>query len=258
MTSTTKRFFTALDLGQVFDFSTLAVIERLEQMGEWDPVVFAWKKRTMLRLRYLERIPLGTPYPDVVLRVRDVMRQVAAEGLCELVVDGTGVGRPVVDLLRRSGLPCNLRPAIVTGGIAESYSDGYNHVPKRDLIAGLQVALQQGKLQIAGGLKFGPAFVTEMADMRVKITSPGHEQFGAWREGSHDDLVFAVALACWAARKAYPRDLGGKQEYWTVCLRRADADLPGETRRTCPPEPQFASATIAKLDLFRQTPPSAS
>ena len=61
MTSTTKRFFTALDLGQVFDFSTLAVIERVEQMGEWDPVLFAWKKRTLLRLRYLERIPLGTP-----------------------------------------------------------------------------------------------------------------------------------------------------------------------------------------------------
>ena len=63
---------------------------------------------------------MGTPYPDVVLRVRDVSRQVAAEGACELVVDGTGVGRPVVDLLRRSGLPCSLRPVIVTGGIAES------------------------------------------------------------------------------------------------------------------------------------------
>src|SRR5580704_10725607 len=94
-----KRFYVGLDLGQVCDFSTLAAIERVELMGEWDPVVFAWKKRTVRRLRYLERIPLGTPYPDVVRRVTDVMRQVAVEGTSELVGDGTGVGRPVVDLL---------------------------------------------------------------------------------------------------------------------------------------------------------------
>jgi hypothetical protein len=219
--SSPKRFFAALDLGQVSDFSTLAVIERVELVGEWDPVVFAWEKRAMLRLRFLERIPLGTPYPEVVRRVNDVMRQVAAEGTSELVVDGTGVGRPVVDLLRCSGLRCSLRPAIVTGGIAESYSDGFCHIPKKDLITGLQVALQQGTLQIAAGMKFGPALVMEMADMRVKITSPGNEQFGAWREGTHDDLVFAVALAVWAARKAYPRDIGGKQEYWNVYLRNA-------------------------------------
>ena len=72
-----KRFFAALDLGQVSDFSTLAVIERIQLVGDWDPVAFAWKKRTLLRLRYLERIPLGTSYPDVVCRVNDVMRQLA-------------------------------------------------------------------------------------------------------------------------------------------------------------------------------------
>ena len=227
-----KRFFAALDLGQVCDFSTLAVIDRVELRGPWDPAAFAWEKRTLLRLRYLERIPLGTSYPDVVRRTKEVIRQVAAGGTSELVVDGTGVGRPVVDLLRQSDLPCHLRAAIVTGGTAESHSDGYSHIPKKDLISGLQVALQQGTLQIAGGMKIRPALVTEMAEMRVKITSPRHEQFGAWREGSHDDLVFAVALACWAARKAYPRDIGGRHNYWPVYLRSADAGPRGGSRTT--------------------------
>ncbi len=202
-----KKFFVGLDLGQVCDFSTLAVIERVELPGEWDAAAFAHKKTITLRLRFLERIPLGTPYPEVVERVADVMRQVASGGHSELIVDGTGVGRPVVDLLRRSRLPCNVRAAIVTGGNAEQYSDGFNHIPKKDLITGLQIMLQQGTLQIAGGLKFANALITEMAGMRVKITSPGHEQFGAWREGSHDDLVFSVALATWAARNAYPNDI---------------------------------------------------
>ena len=46
-----KRFFAALDLGQVSDFSTLAIIERIQLVGDWDPVVFAWQQRIMLRLR---------------------------------------------------------------------------------------------------------------------------------------------------------------------------------------------------------------
>lgn len=135
-----------------------------------------------------------------------------------MLVDATGVGRPVIDLLRAAGLQCTLTPAVITGGISEGYADGFRHIPKRNLITGLQIALQRGDLQIAGGMKFGPALVTEMAEMRVKITSPGHEQFGAWREGTHDDLVFAVALACWGARKCYPGDIGGRQQYWTGWL----------------------------------------
>ena len=38
----------------------------------------------------------------------------------------------------------------------------------------------------------------ELLNFRVKITAAANETFGAWREGEHDDLVLAVALACWA------------------------------------------------------------
>jgi len=54
----------------------------------------------------------------------------------------------------------------------------------------------------------------EMMDMRVKATPAGNEQFGAWREGEHDDLVFAVALACWGAKKRYPEKPTGEAAYW--------------------------------------------
>ena len=50
--------------------------------------------------------------------------------------------------------------------------------------------------------------------MRAKVSEAGNTQFGAWREGSHDDLVLAVALACWAARKRYPHGAYGTAEYW--------------------------------------------
>ena len=38
----------------------------------------------------------------------------------------------------------------------------------------------------------------ELAQFKVKINiSTGHDSYEAWREGDHDDLVLAVALACW-------------------------------------------------------------
>jgi hypothetical protein len=46
-----------------------------------------------------------------------------------------------------------------------------------------------------------------MTAMRIKISSSGTEQFGAWAAGQHDDLVCAVALSCWGIRRAYPFDV---------------------------------------------------
>jgi len=207
-------YFVGLDLGQSRDYTALAAVERVETVGEWDPVQFARRKGTALRLRYLERMPLGTPYPEVVERVREVTRSAELAERCHLVVDATGVGRPVVDLLRQAGLTCRLMAAVITGGDGETLRAGYYGVPKRDLIVGLQVLLQRGALQIAAGLAEGPALVREMAEMRVKVTSGGREQYAAWREGEHDDLVFAVALACWGAKKVYPNPSAGEEGWW--------------------------------------------
>jgi hypothetical protein len=208
------QYFIGLDLGQSRDFTAIAILERAELRGAWDAEKYAHRKMAALRLRYLERIPLGTTYPDVVERVRQVTRSAELREGCYLMVDATGVGRPVVDLLRMAGLGCPIMPAIITGADAETNSDGYYKVPKRDLMVGLQVLLQRGGLQIAAGMKLGPVLVDEMAAMRVKQTARGHEQFGAWREGEHDDLVFAVALAHWGAKKVYPRRAEGDDGCW--------------------------------------------
>lgn len=196
-----SQYFVGVDLGQAKDFTAIAAVERVELDGGWDAAAYARRKAALLRLRYLERVPLGTPYPEVVERVVHVTRSDALAGRCRMAVDATGVGRPVVDLLRRAGPGCAIEPVTITGGERESYDAGYYRVPKRDLITGLQVLMQTQGLQISGGLPYGAALAAEMAEMRVKVSGAGREQFGAWREGTHDDLVFAVALACWAAGK---------------------------------------------------------
>ena len=110
----------------------------------------------------------------------------------------------MVDLLRRERPGCTLMPVNITGGASESRNGGYYGVPKRDLVTGVQVLLQCGGLQIASGIPHGEALAAEMAEMRAKVTAAGNTQFGAWREGTHDDLVLAVALACWGSAEEVP------------------------------------------------------
>ncbi len=38
-------------------------------------------------------------------------------------------------------------------------------------------------------------------NMRIKVSLSGQDTYGAWREGLHDDLVLAAALACWRATR---------------------------------------------------------
>ena len=74
-------------------------------------------------------------------------------------------------------------------------------VPKRDLISNLELMFERGELRTADQLPNRARLVEELMNMKSKPTKAGNEVMGA--EGKHhDDLVLAVALAAWAARKA--------------------------------------------------------
>ena len=84
-------------------------------------------------------------------------------------------------------------------------------VPKRDLILGLQVMFEQQQVEIAGSIPDRDRFLKELMGMQVKISSSGHDQYGSWRDGEHDDLVLAAALAFWRAKTFVRWDLFGSQ-----------------------------------------------
>src|ERR1035437_3272553 len=86
-------YFVGADFGQSRDYTAIAVLERAETAGKVDHMVRAHEKEIALRLRYLERIPLGTPYPEVVERVVEVTRNSKLAGRCHLAGDGTGGGQ---------------------------------------------------------------------------------------------------------------------------------------------------------------------
>ncbi len=175
-------FYIGLDLGQKHDNTAIAIIERT---GSY------------LFVRFLERVPLGTPYPLVVERVAQIVSRFRQ---CSLIVDATGVGEPVVDSLRRAQLGCTITSVTITGGRKESRTGASYCVPKQDLIAGLQLALERDELRVARGLPEAGALVREMLSVRIK-SGFGKTRIGADGYGEHDDLVIALALACWRARR---------------------------------------------------------
>ena len=71
-------------------------------------------------------------------------------------------------------------------------------VPKRDLVSVLQVLFHSKRLKIAAGVNERDTLLGELANFSAKITQHANDTYEAWREGQHDDLVLALALACWS------------------------------------------------------------
>ena len=223
-------FFVGLDLGQMQDFTAMAVagldenylkalkaqerdFDRLRAMSEnphYDEADVRVLKREIryklkplpepvYEVRYLGRLPLGTPYPEVARNVKRLVDTPPLQGNWELAVDATGVGAAVTAQLKAEGL--SFKRVVITGGVEEAREDDIWKVPKKDLIARPQVLLQEGnrRLKIAPSLPEAGTLVEELLNYRYKITGAGNDTYGTWREDQHDDLVLALCLAVWAA-----------------------------------------------------------
>jgi hypothetical protein len=107
------------------------------------------------------------------------------------------------------------------GGRGRAVHAGHrqDQLPKRDLATTLQVLFQTERLKIAEGLPLAEVLMRELLAFRVKINlQTGHDSYGAWRERDHDDLVLAVALACyWKHNRGRPQ--------WLDPLPAAEATL---------------------------------
>jgi hypothetical protein len=221
-----RRYSVGVDLGQANDFTAIAVLEKTiapPETAMFSPVGESPSNRLVegdivYDLVYLKRPKLGTPYDVIAKRVADLICELEPEGAfgelgqVTLSVDGTGVGRGVVDMLdtefKRRGASSKSVPRVdfrrcaITGSQTTlkrpDRSNGYWSVPKRDLVFAAVAAFQQGKIRIAKGITDRDALVNELRNYSRKTNiATGNMVFEPWRESQHDDLLFAVCLALW-------------------------------------------------------------
>ncbi len=190
--TTTPYTVLGLDLGQAADYTALAAVRAAGESADG---------RTVWDVPQLRRWPLGTAYPEIVA---DVAELVAGLDRPALVLDGTGCGRPVLDLFRGADLAVSeLVAAVITGGHeVNRVSAEEVHLPKRDLVGCVQSALQGRRLRVPRHLPEGAVLGRELSTFRAKVNiATGNETLEAWRERDHDDMVLALALALWLAEE---------------------------------------------------------
>lgn len=214
-----SQFIMGVDLGLTQDYTAIAIAERTtietgKSLQTWERGEYYDKAETanLYQVRHLERPALRTSYPDVVARCGDLLRHPSLTKQCTLVVDATGVGRPVMQLLEAERLaPVGV---VITGGHDETQDkeDGSWRVPKKAIVSMLSVVFAEGRIKISAELEHARTLVSELDNFKAKAnTATRTTSFEAWREGDHDDLVLALGLVIWYGERASIRKWGTKR-----------------------------------------------
>jgi hypothetical protein len=194
-----------VDIGQKHDPTAVAVAEH------------EWRRRDGREedhwlIRHLERLPLGTPYPQVSDRLAEVVgnvkkrrreiREPSPWGGYEvrtvapsvmIYVDATGVGQPVVDEMSSRVLS----PIAVyfTHGDKRT-EEGWSTVRlgKAWLVSRMQTLLQGGRIHLPNTHET-QRLARELLEYEIRVSEDANDRYGAFKVGTHDDLVTALGLA---------------------------------------------------------------
>ena len=158
---------------------------------------------TRFTVRELGRLPLGTSYPLVAAKIVDVVSGLQRMGIFKprILVDATGVGLPVVDILRQAlaGTPHVLVACTFTHGDrytkdTSDYRAPAASVGKAYLVSRLQALLQTDRLMLPI-TRESETLARELQDYEIRVDEDANMKAGAFKVGTHDDLVTALGLA---------------------------------------------------------------
>lgn len=190
-----------VDLGQANDYTALALFEmtphsldeyvdKVDKNGE----LYREKKLELqMNLRYLQRPNLMTDYVKITEIVEGIYR--SAPSITDIVVDATGVGRPIVDMLLKRGV--KVIPVTITGGLDEGTNDLGFTVPKRGIVSNLARYIHEDRIRVARGLPLWEVLRQELLTFKAQRLGTAVKFEADWRSTEHDDLVLAAALAIW-------------------------------------------------------------
>ena len=170
------KYYAGLDLGKQVDFSVLEIVEVTE--------------KDEIRLVHKRQFPLGTPYPEVTAYVAKANQVLNIDGI---YVDKTGIGDAIVDELESIELS-NVQGVFFTD------------VEKENMLNNLKLLMEKKQLRIPAEDK---QLIAQINEQQYEYLNPNsaqeriHLKFRHPR-GRHDDQLYALALACYAAKNTEP------------------------------------------------------
>lgn len=194
-----KQYFIGVDVGQVKDYTAIALVEAIPAEGG----------DLRLRCPYLQTMPLEIQFQDIARRLAEIEGKLQAKGSAAVtvLVDGTGPGQPVPELIR-GRVKCNVISCRFTSGNDPRYDGATWYIPKAALVTCLKIFIQEGRLELPGKTR-DQAQARAINEMLLELQNFQYNQpeEGAKAEtyearvGSHDDLVTALGLATWGVRE---------------------------------------------------------
>lgn len=178
-----------VDIGQKHDPTAICVAEpRLRRAGarrEWHFLV-----------RHLERVPLTTPYPNVARRIGNIIAGVRRRShqAPTPYIDATGVGAPVLDLLSSENQTLGkIVPVQFVHGTKRRIRNGSVGLGKSYFVSRLQSLVQAQRIHLPSSHE-AQALAHELLSYEIRISEAGRDRYGAFKSGTHDDLVTALGL----------------------------------------------------------------
>ncbi|WP_027185630.1 hypothetical protein [Desulfovibrio inopinatus] len=168
---------------------------------------------TAYQLRYLEQIPQGTPYRDVVSKAKSMMGsphlRKPGYGRPLLIVDFSEVGRPMLETVRRERLD---PVALYIGGDGGQVTRPVGArpdpkeiiVPWPDIMLSIQLCYQEERIQVASGLAAVEVYNIALASCRADM--PGG--ITAYHDG---ELLRAVGAGLWVCERGRDYAVGLEQ-----------------------------------------------
>lgn len=224
-----------IDVGQVHDPTSICVAEvhqvdtgevryvpnpemgRHNERGEWiAPKVYDPILRSEYIVRFIKRLPLNTSYPEVALHIANMLdNELFQNRNINVLIDVTGVGRPVYDSLRKEillrqhnakviyrpevGLRLQIgRHTLLIKPINFVHGEKYNRkegsLGKAFFVSKMQVLLQDKRIHGPDTSEMQAA-IDELKVYEIKVNNDGKDTYGA-KTGKHDDLATALGLSC--------------------------------------------------------------
>jgi hypothetical protein len=192
------------DFGSHVDPSAVSVLTRSLSIGAdgrpcrdsrgW--ALYDW------RLRAIERFPLRTSYAVVARQVAAIAAMPELDGP-RVVVDATGVGQGVLEMLRTELAPY---PAIQLWGVSITAGEAFKmvgmrmmNVSKVALIGAFAAALHSGRFRVSRDehgrpIRNADLFEKELAAFKVRQSRRSEAEIFGADSGQHDDMVLSASL----------------------------------------------------------------
>ena len=158
-------FYIGIDLGKHVDYSVVAVVKR---------------EGAKLKLIHLHRFPLKTPYSNVIGYIKALCQNY--HQIETVYVDQTGIGEYIVEDMHKRGIPA-------VKGITLT-------LQKKEAI---MTYLKQKMLNRQVAIPHDNRLIAELNIERFEVTSDGKIRF-SHPAGTHDDMLWAFALAIYATK----------------------------------------------------------